>query len=112
VSSAARPVCRPLDQPWRRARPARQASAAGTRHQRTPSQQRPGRCGGIVPPLGERVLVGWAPRERPLATARCTVRATGQEVPWADQLTSALALLAAVVALVAAIWWTACAPVL
>jgi hypothetical protein len=40
------------------------------------------------------------------------VRATGQEVPWADQLTSALALLAAVVALVAAIWWTACAPVL
>jgi hypothetical protein len=61
---------------------------------------------------GERVLVGRAPHLRPFGAARCPGRTAGAADLPGDQLTSGLALLAAIVALLAAIWWTACSPVL
>jgi hypothetical protein len=54
----------------------------------------------------ERVLVGHAPRPRPRLANRPVTYADG----WTDQLTGALALVAALITLVAAIWWTASAP--
>ncbi|HLH24883.1 MAG TPA: hypothetical protein VK066_20370 [Chloroflexota bacterium] len=55
------------------------------------------------------MIVGCAPRSRP-AAARCPAHATAPVEALSEQLTSGLALLAAVVALVAAIWWMARVP--
>jgi hypothetical protein len=110
--SSLSPACCPLDRPRRKSPPARVAAATPVAHRRAPTRGRPRRCEGAqyFPP--ERTLVGHPPRPQ-WSAARCGApRTVSRAQGWAHDLDTTLALLAALVTLVAAIWWTASAPML
>src|SRR5581483_10008080 len=102
--SPVRPPCRPTDAPRRRAERLQEPTRPPGRHRRVPLAARAGRCPVPARLEAERVLVGSAPRPRPLARSP---HAAGDApaIAFAEQLPDALALLMALVALVAAIGW-------
>ncbi|HEY7060450.1 MAG TPA: hypothetical protein VII06_03150 [Chloroflexota bacterium] len=109
--SAARLPCRPADAPRRRAARFHEPTRASGRHQRVPLAARAGRCSAPDALGVEPVLVGSAPRPRPLAQAP-RAASDAPAIALAEQLPDALALLMALVTLIAALCWLARPPTL
>ncbi|HZS01487.1 MAG TPA: hypothetical protein VFE37_22415 [Chloroflexota bacterium] len=112
MCSSSRAACGALDQPRRRASGGARPSAVDGLHRRAPSHAPVGRCRRLDRGAAERALVGAPPMSRETTRPRCAARTSERGDARSDQLANALALLAALATLVAALWWTACAPLL